>query len=179
MNTLILRTHKYPLPLFLLLIFALLSACSEMTREEQNANQPASATTTPSNTKFEAWKDKYEFETSGPAKTSYPAAVISLAQQSDALIAKYDYAQASDKLERALRIAPDYAPGWSRLGWIALQNGDLAKARQLADRSNSYASGQVALKLLNWKIIRDASLQMKDDANVQRANRNIEALGNI
>jgi hypothetical protein len=49
----------------------------------------------------------------------------------------------------------------------------------MAERSNSYATGRIDLKLLNWKFVREASVQLKDGAAIQRANRNIHALENL
>ncbi len=169
-------THSLRCAPVLTLVCLMLSACTGM---ERTVTQPVlaplpSSTTVPS-ARFEPWA------TQGNSLSikDIPVATITLARQADGLIAQKSYTQAADKLERALRIAPDYAAGWSRLAWLSLQAADLDKSRQLADRSNSYAAGQVPLKLLNWSFIKDASAQLNDVAAVKRAERNIEALGNL
>lgn len=153
---------------FLFLSILLLASCVSIKYGEESTEQAPVSSSVATKAKFDAWS----------AMSDVPA-VIRLVQQTDELIEQNANQQAADKLERLLRIAPDYAPGWSRLAWLSMQSGDLRRARQLADRSNSYAAGLVDLKLLNWSFIRDASLQLNDYPNVQRAERNIEALGNI
>ena len=100
-----------------------------------------------------------------------PAVVVKLASQADAQIQKSDWQAASDTLERLLRIEPEYAPGWSRMAWLALRAGDAERARQMAARSNSYAAGRIDLKLLNWGFVRDASVQAErqDGGTARRA----------
>jgi len=111
----------------------------------------------------------------GPA----PAAVVKLVGQADDQIAKSDWQSASSTLERLLRIAPDYAPGWSRMAWLSLQMENPDRARQMAERSNSYATGRIDLKLLNWRFVREASVKLNDQGQVLRADRNIHALENL
>lgn len=111
-----------------------------------------------------------------PEATDKPA-VVSLIKQADALMDEQAYEPAVDKLERLLRIEPAYALAWSRLSWIALQSFVPSRAVQMAQRSNSYAHSNTALKVINWSFIRDASTLMNDDAAVQRAQQMIRALG--
>ena len=59
--------------------------------------------------------------------TALPA-VEDLMNQADAQIAIRNWDVASEKLERALRMSPDYAPAWSRLSRIALSKADPARA---------------------------------------------------
>lgn len=103
-------------------------------------------------------------------------AVESLMQQSDALIENSRLDLAEEKIERALRISPDYAPGWSRLSRIALSRNDPARAIQMAKRSNSYAGDDVGLKRLNWLFIRDARLSLNDTDGVEQANAALRRL---
>jgi hypothetical protein len=115
---------------------------------------------------------------SGKQGAASPA-VIKLTGQADEQIARSDWKSARNTLERLLRITPDYAPGWSRMAWLALQTDNPARARELATRSNSYATGRIDLKLLNWQFFRQASVMLNDQGEIQRADRNIHALENL
>jgi hypothetical protein len=106
-------------------------------------------------------------------------AVEDLMKQADEQIAIRNWDVASEKLERALRMSPDYAPAWSRLSRIALSKADPARAIQMAKRSNSHAGNSVDLKLLNWQFIRDASEMQGDVEGVQNANKAIYILQNL
>ena len=122
--------------------------------------------------KFAAWNPE---EFSKRAQETNRA-VKALLKQADVFILYNALEQASDKLERLLRIEPTYAPAWSRLSWIALQSHYPGRAKQMAQRSNSYAHDNNKLKVLNWSFIRQASQQMNDFEAVHRAERMIETL---
>lgn len=107
--------------------------------------------------------------------TALPA-VDDLIQQADTQISLSNWDVASEKLERALRISPDYAPAWSRLSRIALYREDPARAIQMAKRSNSHAGNSVELKLLNWQFIREASEMQGDIEGVENAGKAIYIL---
>jgi Tfp pilus assembly protein PilF len=106
-------------------------------------------------------------------------AVEDLVQQADAQIASRNLDVASEKLERALRISPDYAPAWSRMAHIALNEADPARAIQMAKRSNSHAGNVVELKLLNWQYIRKASHMLGDTDGVLNAEKSIKILNSL
>ena len=110
--------------------------------------------------------------------TALPA-VDDLMMQADSQVAAGNWDLASEKLERALRISPDYAPAWSRLSQIALYKEDPQRAIQMAKRSNSHAGKSVELKLLNWQFIREASELLEDTEGVQNASKNIYILQNL
>ncbi len=112
---------------------------------------------------------------------SYDAlpAVDDLMIQADSQIAASNWDLAEEKLERALRISPDYAPAWSRLSQIALYRNEPQRAIQMAKRSNSHAGNSVDLKLLNWQFIRQASEMMEDADGVQNASKNIYILQSL
>ncbi len=112
------------------------------------------------------------------AASALPA-VEDLMRQADQQIAMSNLDVASEKLERALRISPDYAPAWSRLSRIALFKDDPARAIQMAKRSNSYAGNSVELKLLNWQFIREASEMLDDIEGVQNASKAINILHSL
>ena len=103
-------------------------------------------------------------------------AVEGLMQQADTLIENNRLDLAEEKIERALRISPDYAPGWSRLSRIALSRNDPARAIQMAKRSNACAGDTIELKRLNWLFIRDARVSLNDAEGVEQANAAIRRL---
>lgn len=104
-------------------------------------------------------------------------AVKSLLKQADDLILEDNLDQASDKLERLVRIEPKFAQAWSRFSWIALKNGDAQRSRQLAQRSNSYSRGNDRLKILNWNLIQKAGEQLQSTEIIQQAKKMIKMLG--
>lgn len=112
------------------------------------------------------------------AGTNLPA-VDDLMQQADALVAAGNLDAASEKIERALRIAPHFAPAWSRMASIALAGGNPARAIQMAKRSNSHAGNSAGLKKLNWEFIRQASMQLNDIEGVENADRAIGILNSL
>lgn len=165
----------------LLLCFILLASCAGLetspTQEYPElapGSQPASSTI-----RFKEWQVTTQSMGDSGMQVAAPAAIIKLSQQVDRQIAAMQWQAASDTLERLLRISPDYAPGWSRMAWVALQTNAPERARQMASRSNSYATGRIDLKILNWKFIRDASAQLDDKGAVQRSERNIHELENL
>lgn len=121
----------------------------------------------PANYKYEAWRlnDYREFE-----------AINVLLNQVDVLIENNALNEAADKLERVLRIKPDYAPAWSRLSWLALQMDSPKRSVQMAKRSNSFAFSDPELQLLNWSFIRDASQVLNDEDGYFRATQKIDSL---
>lgn len=160
----------------LVLINAALLACSGVKRSDPFivSEQPIELQVT-GNQKFAAWIPENK-----PGKsTGVNLAVLALLKQSDKLIMENELEQAADKLERLLRIEPTYAPAWSRLSWIALQTDVPVRARQMAQRSNSYAKTDKDLIILNWSFIRLASQQLQDNDEVLRAERMIEQLGGV
>jgi tetratricopeptide (TPR) repeat protein len=106
-------------------------------------------------------------------------AVDDLVRQADAQIASRKLDMAAEKLERALRISPDYAPAWSRLAHIALAEADPGRAIQMARRSNSHAGDSVELKLLNWEYIRKASQMLGDVEGARNASESINTLRSL
>ncbi len=121
----------------------------------------------PANYKYAAWRlnASGEFE-----------AINVLLDEADLLIANQSVNAAADKLERILRIKPDYAPAWSRLSWLALQTNSPERSVQMAKRSNSFAQSNLELQSLNWSFIRAASQLLNDEEAYFRANQKIESL---
>ena len=119
------------------------------------------------NYKYDAWR----FDKSGEFE-----AINVLLDEADMLIENQAYNEAADKIERILRIKPEYAPAWSRLSWLALQMNSPGRSVQMAKRSNSFAFSDPELQALNWSFIRDASMELNDEATYDRANQKIESL---
>lgn len=164
-----------------LAMLVLLTACAalEVDVKPEAEISPAAGALATKTARFPEWSVvTISLGNSGDQGTA-PAAVVKLIGQADAEIAASAWQAASSSLERLLRIAPDYAPGWSRMAWLGLQTGAPERARQMAARSNSYATGRIDLKLLNWKFIREASVILNDQGAIQRADRNIQALENM
>jgi len=117
--------------------------------------------------KYDAWS----LDASGEYE-----AINKLLDEVDILIENQNFDAAADKLERVLRIKPEYAPAWSRLSWLALQVNAAKRAVQMAKRSNSFAFSDAELQLLNWSFIRDASEVLHDEESYYRAKQKIESL---
>ena len=117
--------------------------------------------------KYDAWS----LDASGEYE-----AINKLLDEIDIMIENQDFDAAADKLERVLRIKPEYAPAWSRLSWLALQTNAAKRSVQMAKRSNSFAFSDPALQLLNWTFIREASEVLHDEEAYFRAKQKIESL---
>ena len=122
---------------------------------------------TSGNYRYQAWR----LDGSGQFE-----AINVLLDEADLLIENQSYDAAADKIERALRIKPEYAPAWSRLSWLALQTDSPERSVQMARRSNSLAFSDPELQSLNWSFIREASEMLNDEEAYQRANQKIESL---
>jgi hypothetical protein len=118
----------------------------------------------------------YKFDAWSPYASGEHEAIRKLLDEADRLIENQSFDAASDKLERILRIKPQYAPAWSRLSWLALQVNSPERCVQMAKRSNSFAYSDPQLQLLNWSFIRDASQVLNDEESYYRANQKIESL---
>lgn len=154
--------HVVFLVLFTLIVI-FLSSCASTEKQvslDDQADESASY-------KYDAWRliKGREFEAINP-----------LLNEADVYIEAQSYDAATDKIERVLRIKPDYAPAWSRLSWLALQSNSPQRCVQMAKRSNSYAYSDPELQLLNWSFIRQASQLLNDEDGYFRANQKIESL---
>ena len=123
-----------------------------------------------SQSKYPAWR---------LVNSSEHEAINVLLSEVDMLIEAKSLDAAEDKLERVLRIKSAYAPAWSRLSWLALEEGSPKRAIQMAKRSNSFAYGNIDLQSLNWTFIRDASQILGDEENYQRATRKLESFQSL
>jgi len=119
------------------------------------------------NYKFAAWR---------PVNDGELEAINILLDEADVLIEKNALNAAADKLERVLRIKPEYAPAWSRLSWLSLQMKVPKRAIEMAKRSNSLAYSNTELQALNWSFIRSASQTLNDAESYDQANQQIDSL---
>lgn len=118
----------------------------------------------------------YRFDAWRPVNSDELEAINILLNEVDLLIEEHELNAAADKLERVLRIKPEYAPAWSRLSWLALQMDSPKRSIQMAKRSNSLAYSDPELQLLNWSFIRTASESLHDEESIKRANQKIDYL---
>lgn len=146
-------------------IFLLLLLVSCASTEKHSITEDAAVAT--GNYRYQAWR----LDNSGQFE-----AINVLLDEADLLIENQSYDAAADKIERALRIKPEYAPAWSRLSWLALQTDSPKRSVQMAKRSNSLAFSDPELQSLNWSFIREASEMLNDVEAYQRANQKIESL---
>ena len=142
----------------------MLISCAYTEMHDSSSGLPGQ---TQGNHKYDAWR---------LSNTTELEAINVLLDESDRLIESYAYNAASDKLERVLRIKPQYAPAWSRLSWLALQMNSPKRSVQMAKRSNSFAFSDPELQALNWSFIRSASKTLQDEDSYNRANQKIESL---
>ena len=117
--------------------------------------------------KYAAWR---------PNSSGEYEAINVLLDEADVLIEDRAFDAAADKLERVLRIKPEYAPAWSRLSWLALQMDSPKRSVQMAKRSNSFAFSDPELQSLNWSFNSAARKELKNEALYYRANQKIESL---
>jgi len=93
----------------------------------------------------------------GAARENTAVAGLMESARADAASGRLPNAAAS--LERALRIEPRNPRLWQELARVRLQQRDFAQAESLAQRSNTYAAGDNALRAENARIIEQARSQ--------------------
>lgn len=91
---------------------------------------------------------------SSTAKESVAVAGLMDSARTDAAAGRL--AEAAATLERALRIEPRNPRLWQELARVRLQQADFAQAESLAQRSNSWAGSDSALRAENARIIEQA-----------------------
>ncbi|HSU75418.1 MAG TPA: tetratricopeptide repeat protein [Burkholderiales bacterium] len=96
---------------------------------------------------------------SSTAKESVAIAGLMDSARTDAAAGRL--AEAAATLERALRIEPRNPRLWQELARVRLQQGDFAQAESTAQRSNSWAGSDSALRAENARIIEQARAQRR------------------
>jgi len=81
-------------------------------------------------------------------------------------------------LERAIQVAPEDPVLWSRLAELRLQQGESARAENLAARSNALAEDRRFLRYRNWLIIEAARERRGDREGAEQARQQAESLRN-
>ncbi len=163
------RINRAALPALLTVsLTVFLASCTSMYGSKENANTGMHQSQHDTGSyKYTAWQ---------PAVSTEYEAINVLLDEADVLIENSAFDAAVDKLERVLRIKPEYAPAWSRLSWLALQMNSPKRSVQMAKRSNSFAFSDPELQSLNWSFIRAASETLNDEESYYRANQKIESL---
>ena len=86
------------------------------------------------------------------------------------------YTNAAASLERALRIEPRNPRLWQELSRVRLSQRDFAQAESCAQRSNSWAGSDNALRFQNWQLIAQARDARGDSAGAKAAVDTAERL---
>lgn len=79
------------------------------------------------------------------------------------------YSNAAASLERALRIEPRNPRLWQELSRVRLSQREFAQAESCAQRSNSWAGSDNALRFDNWQLIAQAREARGDSAGAKAA----------
>lgn len=119
---------------FFLLLMLLLAGCAAPPREPEPQPAPEPA----------------------PAQRQETIAVAGLMEGARADVAAGRLANAAASLERALRIEPRNPRLWHELAQVRLRQGQFAQAASLAQRSNSWAGSDTALREANDRLIEQA-----------------------
>jgi Flp pilus assembly protein TadD len=97
------------------------------------------------------------------------AAVSSLENQSEQLLAQGRTDQAFTTAERAIRMDPANAKLWNLLARIQLERGNYSQAEQLSRKSNFLAKNDKRLQAENWRIIVKALRENGRTSEAERA----------
>jgi outer membrane PBP1 activator LpoA protein len=159
--------HRWTSQAVLLLVVMLVLMISGCAMQQPQQGETAVQPQEESRYKYAAWRPEPALEN---------GAINALLSEADILIENAAYDAAADKIERVLRIKPDYAAAWSRLSWLALQANSPERCVLMAKRSNSLAQSNPELQSLNWSFIRAASRVLNDEDAFDRANQKIESL---
>ncbi len=104
-----------------------------------------------------------------PAPISTNDAVVSLANNARQDSQAGNFITAAASLERALRIEPRNPGLWQQLAQIRLAEGQYQQAEALAQRANTWADDNKAMRAANWRIIGQARQQSGDLAGGRSA----------
>ncbi len=112
-----------------------------------------------------------------PATTRpQPPAVVALLDTAEHQANSGDLEAAAATLERAIRIDPRNPVLWYHLATVRLSQGDAQAAEQLANKSNSLASGNTAQQRRNWQLIARARHAQRDDKGAAAAEQRAREL---
>lgn len=111
--------------------------------------------------------------------TQIPAPVVALVAEAERHSAAGEHEAAAAKLERALRVAPRNPVLWQNLAVVHYRQDDYAEAISLAERSNSLAGDDRALRRRNWALIAAARELLGDAAGAAEARRQAAQLAPV
>jgi len=104
-----------------------------------------------------------------PPVASENTAVVALVQNARADVSAGRLATAASNLERALRIEPRNPALWHELARVTLHQGKPAEAAEFANKSNTFAGDNAALRAANWRLIGQARTQNGDHTGAEAA----------
>ena len=110
-----------------------------------------------------------------PTQPSENTAVIALLNKAVDQSAAGQMDQASENLERALRIEPRNALLWNELARIRLAQGKYRQAESMAAKSNMLTGSSRNLKAENWRIIGEARNRLGDLQGAREAFEKAES----
>ena len=102
--------------------------------------------------------------------------MVALLQQAETQANAGELESAAASLERAIRIDARNPVIWYHLATVRLSQGEPAQAEQLANKSNSLASGNHAQQSRNWILIAESRRQMNDRAGAAAAEQRAREL---
>jgi predicted negative regulator of RcsB-dependent stress response len=109
-----------------------------------------------------------------PTQPSDNTAVIALLNKAGDQAAAGQMDQASENLERALRIEPRNPVLWHELARIRLEQGQYRQAENMAAKSNLLTGTNRNLKAKNWRIIGEARNRLGDLQGAREAFQKAE-----
>lgn len=112
----------------------------------------------------------------GTAPISDNAAVVSLADSAQNDTQAGNFGAATASLERALRIEPHNPGLWQELARVRLAEGRYQQAEALAQRSNSWAGDNKAMRAENWRIIGQSRVNRGDSSGADDAFKRADRL---
>lgn len=104
-----------------------------------------------------------------PTENTENKAVTNLVSQADTFYANGDYSNSYSILERALRIDPNNADIWYRMGLIKLREGEYDQAIQFAMKAVNKALGDKDILGKAWLLVADAKTATGDIAGAEAA----------
>jgi Tfp pilus assembly protein PilF len=99
----------------------------------------------------EPLENRYQQEAESSQSVSEPVRLLH--NQALAAINESQYQQASDYLQRAIKIEPRNAWSWHYLADISWRRGELDRCRAMIERSQSYSAGDDRLASANQSLL--------------------------
>jgi Tfp pilus assembly protein PilF len=142
-----------------------------------NYRDPAPVTSSDGGYDSGATVSAYQAPRSVEIKPTYSSPVEGLLNTSYKQQNRGDLAGAVASIERALRIEPRNAYLWNRLAHLRLEQGQGARAVELAAKSRSLAGADNKLKADNWRLVAKVRRNEGNIKAASKAGREARALG--